>query len=116
MEEKKIDTGIVDKAIAFAVRKHSGTPRKGTKIPYIVHPMEAAAIVAGMTDDQELIAAALLHDTLEDTGTFKTKGRFSCLGTNFYAKHAKANMVKKKATSRKNGSMMKSAQGEKPEL
>ena len=69
MEEKKIDTGIVDKAIAFAVRKHSGTPRKGTEIPYIVHPMEAAAIVAGITDDQELIAAALLHDTLEDTGT-----------------------------------------------
>ena len=69
MEEERIDTGIVDKAIAFAVRKHSGTPRKGTKVPYIVHPMEAAAIVAGITDDQELIAAALLHDTLEDTGT-----------------------------------------------
>ena len=67
--EEKINTGIVDDAIKFAVDKHAGTPRKGTKIPYIVHPIEAAAIVAGMTDDQELIAAAVLHDALEDTGT-----------------------------------------------
>lgn len=63
------DTGIVDKAVMFAVMKHSGTARKGTKVPYIVHPMEAAAIVAGITDDQRLIAAAALHDTLEDTYT-----------------------------------------------
>ena len=66
---EKADTGIVDKAVRFAAEKHAGTFRKGTEIPYIVHPMEAAAIVAGITDDQELIAAALLHDTLEDTGT-----------------------------------------------
>ena len=65
----KIDTGIVDKAVRFAAEKHSGSPRKGSEVPYIVHPMEAAAIVAGITGDQELIAAALLHDTLEDTGT-----------------------------------------------
>ena len=64
----KIETGIVDKAIQFAVEKHAGSPRKGTEVPYIVHPMEAASVVAGITDDQELIAAALLHDTLEDTG------------------------------------------------
>ena len=65
----KIDTGIVDKAVRFAAEKHAGSPRKGTDTPYIVHPMEAAAIVAGITGDQELIAAALLHDTLEDTDT-----------------------------------------------
>lgn len=63
----KIDTGVVDRAVRFAAEKHAGASRKGTEIPYIVHPMEAAAIVAGITDDQELIAAALLHDTLEDT-------------------------------------------------
>ncbi len=63
----KIDTAIVDRAVEFAVKKHSGDPRKGTKVPYIVHPMEAAAIVAGITNDQELIAAAVLHDTVEDT-------------------------------------------------
>lgn len=33
----------------------------------MVHPMEAAAIVAEMTDDEELIAAAVLHDVVEDT-------------------------------------------------
>lgn len=65
----KIRTDIVDKAVRFAAEKHSGSPRKGSEVPYIVHPMEAAAIVAGITGDQELIAAALLHDTLEDTGT-----------------------------------------------
>lgn len=65
----KIDTGIVDKAVRFAVEKHAGAARKGSDTPYIVHPMEAAAVVAGITGDQELIAAALLHDTLEDTAT-----------------------------------------------
>lgn len=59
---------IVDKAIMFATLMHSGTVRKGTQIPYIMHPMEAAAIVSSMTEDKEVIAAALLHDVLEDTG------------------------------------------------
>ena len=36
-------------------------------MPYIVHPMEAAAICAGITDDVEVIAAAVLHDVVEDT-------------------------------------------------
>ncbi|MHC1787749.1 MAG: HD domain-containing protein [Christensenellales bacterium] len=57
---------ILKRAIAFAAEKHQGQVRKGTKIPYIVHPMEAAAIVATMTDDREIISAAVLHDTLED--------------------------------------------------
>ena len=69
MPEKTPDTSIVDKAVIFAVMKHANTNRKGTEIPYIVHPMEAAAIVAGVTNDREMIAAAVLHDTLEDTGT-----------------------------------------------
>ena len=57
---------LLAKAIAFAAEKHRGQVRKGTNIPYIVHPMEAAAITATMTSDPELIAAAVLHDTLED--------------------------------------------------
>ena len=69
--ERKIDTDLLDRAVRFAVEKHAGTPRKGTNIPYIVHPLEAAAVVAGFTDDQEVIAAAVLHDTLEDTETTK---------------------------------------------
>ena len=58
---------LVDRAIIFATRAHSGATRKGTNIPYIVHPIEAAAIVSAMTDDEEVIAAAILHDVLEDT-------------------------------------------------
>lgn len=58
---------LMDRAIIFATRAHSGTYRKGTRIPYIVHPIEAAAIVATITDDPDMIAAAVLHDVVEDT-------------------------------------------------
>lgn len=68
-ETDSFSGSLLDRAIIFAVKKHSGTLRKGTKIPYIVHPMEVAAIAAGITDDAEVIAAAVLHDTLEDTDT-----------------------------------------------
>ena len=57
---------LLDEAIRFAVQAHSGQPRKGTNMPYILHPLEAAAIVATMTDDSEIIAAAVLHDIVED--------------------------------------------------
>lgn len=67
-KEKTIDTQIVDRALRLAVEGHEGTVRKGTNVPYIVHPMEAMIIVSTMTDDQELMAAALLHDAVEDTG------------------------------------------------
>ena len=50
-----------------AAAAHSGMTRKGTRIPYLSHPVEAASIIAEMTDDQELIAAAVLHDVVEDT-------------------------------------------------
>ena len=60
---------ILDKAIIFAVNAHRGQFRKGSDTPYILHPMEAAAIVGTMTADDEVLAAAVLHDTVEDTGT-----------------------------------------------
>ena len=64
---KPLDTELLDRAIVFAVRAHAGTERRGKGFPYIVHPMEAIEIVATMTSDQELLAAAALHDTVEDT-------------------------------------------------
>lgn len=67
--EKPLDTTLLDRAIVFAVRAHAGTERRGKGYPYIVHPMEAVEIVATMTADQELMAAAILHDTVEDTDT-----------------------------------------------
>ena len=59
---------LVSEAIAFAVRAHDGMRRKKSEAPYILHPMEAAVIVGTMTDDQSLIAAAALHDVVEDAG------------------------------------------------
>ena len=67
MADNHIDTDILDRAIIFAVKAHSGTERRGKGFPYIVHPMEAVEIVATITPDQELLAAAALHDTVEDT-------------------------------------------------
>ena len=67
MANKPLDTALLDRAIIFAVRAHSGTERRGKGYPYIVHPLEAVEIVATMTADQELLAAAALHDTVEDT-------------------------------------------------
>ena len=67
MANKPLDTTVLDRAIIFAVRAHAGTERRGKGFPYIVHPMEAVEIVATMTPDQELLAAAALHDVLEDT-------------------------------------------------
>lgn len=58
---------LLAKAYAFAAKAHEGVTRKGTTIPYITHPIEAASIVMTMTEDVEVIAAALLHDVVEDT-------------------------------------------------
>ncbi|MBQ6747413.1 MAG: bifunctional (p)ppGpp synthetase/guanosine-3',5'-bis(diphosphate) 3'-pyrophosphohydrolase [Bacteroidaceae bacterium] len=64
-----LDSSLLDRAICFAVKAHANTERKGKGFPYIVHPLEAVVIVSTMTSDQELLAAAVLHDTLEDTDT-----------------------------------------------
>lgn len=62
-----MDTDLLDRAIVFAVKAHHNSERRGKGFPYIVHPMEAVEIVATITSDQELLAAAALHDTIEDT-------------------------------------------------
>ena len=62
-----LETTFFDKAVKFAVEAHQGTERRGKSYPYIIHPMEAASIVATITSDQEMLAAAILHDTVEDT-------------------------------------------------
>ena len=59
---------LVSEAIIFAAKAHDGMRRKKNKSPYILHPMEAAVIVSTMTNDQEVIAAAALHDVVEDAG------------------------------------------------
>ena len=62
-----MDTSLLDRAIVFAVQCHAGVERRGKGFPYVVHPLEAMAIAATMTSDQEVLAAAALHDVVEDT-------------------------------------------------
>ena len=64
---------LVTQAVIFAAQAHDGAARKGSEIPYIVHPMEVVAIASTMTDDPQVLAAAALHDVMEDCGvTFET--------------------------------------------
>lgn len=49
------------------VDAHKDVMRKGRGVPYLVHPLEAVSIVSMITKDQELMAAAALHDVVEDT-------------------------------------------------
>lgn len=58
---------MIEDASEFAKKAHAGQVRKGTKIPYFMHLQEAADIVRTLSADEEVIAAAYLHDILEDT-------------------------------------------------
>lgn len=58
---------LIKKAYTFAAMAHKGMKRKGTCIPYMSHLMETAKIVSTMTQKEEVVAAALLHDVVEDT-------------------------------------------------
>lgn len=58
---------ILDRAIVFAVKAHGGVTRRDGHTPYILHCTETAAIAATMTREPEVLAAAVLHDILEDT-------------------------------------------------
>ena len=57
---------VINKATVFATQAHEGQLRKGTKRPFIMHPLEVGRIVSTMTEDEEVVCAAILHDTIED--------------------------------------------------
>src|SRR5258706_9662370 len=64
-----MDSSLIDSALIFAARAHRQQTRKGTDIPYIVHPVGVMLLLAQAGEtDPEILAAALLHDTLEDAG------------------------------------------------
>ena len=58
---------LIFKAIEFAAKAHSQQFRKGTRLPYIIHPLEVGNILIEAGCSDEIIAAGILHDTLEDT-------------------------------------------------
>lgn len=59
-------SSIFDRAVTFAVRAHEGQRRKDGST-YILHPLEVAVIAGTMTRDEDVLSAAVLHDTVEDT-------------------------------------------------
>lgn len=63
---------MINQALEIARLAHEGQFRKGSKTPYILHPMEAGVIAASLSMknnqvDEEVVAAAILHDVIEDT-------------------------------------------------
>ena len=77
-EQYKADNELIAEAIRFATEKHSsvvnkdgtvGQLRKGSCLPYIVHPMEVWQILRNNNCSAKVQIAGLLHDTLEDTDT-----------------------------------------------
>ena len=60
------DLEVIQRAYAYADEKHKNQLRKSGE-PYIIHPLAVAEIVAEISLDTDAIAAALLHDCLEDT-------------------------------------------------
>jgi (p)ppGpp synthase/HD superfamily hydrolase len=57
----------IDAALVVAACAHRSQLRKGTDIPYIVHPVHVALILSRHGFDEDLVVAGLLHDTVEDT-------------------------------------------------
>lgn len=68
LNDRGIDMSvIVEKALDFATKAHGNQKRKYTGEPYINHPIEVMKIVSQVPHDENMLAAALLHDVVEDT-------------------------------------------------
>ena len=65
----EIDYTIVLRAVSFAARHHEGQVRKDGRTPYVAHPARVLAVLSGVfgVKDPEVLAAGVLHDTIEDT-------------------------------------------------
>jgi (p)ppGpp synthase/HD superfamily hydrolase len=68
-ELKTGEISLIDRAIGFAAKAHKGQTRKTDReLPYIAHPFGVAMILGQMGCSETVVAAGLLHDTVEDTG------------------------------------------------
>jgi (p)ppGpp synthase/HD superfamily hydrolase len=109
---------LIIKAINFAATKHKGQERRGSGLPYFVHPVIVSELISKYKGDSkhlaELKCAALLHDVIEDTATnYKELERefgplvaslvmeltsdeiaIEKMGKNDYLKHKMASMTK----------------------
>ena len=62
------NTGLIGRAIKFATAAHEGTFRADGVTPYITHPIAVATILHALGEPAETVAAAVLHDVIEDCG------------------------------------------------
>ncbi|MFZ1816052.1 MAG: bifunctional (p)ppGpp synthetase/guanosine-3',5'-bis(diphosphate) 3'-pyrophosphohydrolase [Rhizobiaceae bacterium] len=69
--KKEVNEALLNKAYVYAMQKH-GSQKRANGDPYFSHPLEVAAILTDLKLDEETIAAALLHDTIEDTDATRT--------------------------------------------
>ena len=54
-------------AIELAARAHRGQVRKGSGVPYLIHPLNVAKLLIQEGCEEEVVVAGLMHDTVEDT-------------------------------------------------
>jgi len=66
----KANEALLNRAYVYAMKAH-GQQKRASGDPYFSHPLEVASILTGLKLDDETIATALLHDTIEDTQTTK---------------------------------------------
>jgi len=61
-----MDSALIFHAIQFASAAHAGQYRKGSRVPYLIHPLRVANILIEAGCAEHLAVAAVLHDTVED--------------------------------------------------
>src|ERR1700759_2967535 len=66
------DEALLNRAYVYAMKAH-GEQKRASGDPYFSHPLEVAAILTDLKLDDATIAAALLHDTIEDTETTRAE-------------------------------------------
>src|SRR5688572_13355592 len=103
--KKADDIYVILKAVEFAAQKHRDQRRKGAKAtPYINHPIALANVLRseGEVQDAAVIAAALLHDTLEDTETTfeELRGHFGSKVADIVGEVSDTKWLDKKARKR----------------
>lgn len=66
-------TKKIQQALDRATQLHEGQMRKGSAVPYIIHPISVAHILDQYTEDEDIVCAGLLHDVLEDVPAYTAR-------------------------------------------
>lgn len=58
---------MLNQAIVFATKAHEGQLRKVSQSPFIIHPLAVGCLLADAGEEEDIVIAGILHDTIEDT-------------------------------------------------